>query len=500
MHLSDDILDHIHDAVIVTDLNSIIIAWNHGAEKQLGYGADEVIGRPVYILYLNSENSSFSQNKLLSILEEKGEIQFEALMQKKSGEKIQVHTSLSPIFDAGNRITRVVSYTLDITEQKRNEEKLKQQARMIDYIHDAVIVTDLNGAIRQWNKGAERQIGYMAQEVIGRPVYVLYPRTKTRLSQDDLINLLGVHGILSFEAVMRKKSGDEIIVHTSLSPIIDIDENITGVISYTLDVTEQRNAEKIRREKERIDNELQIAHDIQMNMVPGDFPLFERNMGVDLFARLVPARGVGGDLYDAFSIDKESIFFAVGDISGKGVPAALMMAKTVTLIRSLARQHTEPHKILEQANKELAINNESCMFSTAICGTLNCRSGRIKYANAGHQVPVHVDTANHSSLIQGSLGLPLGISEGAGYETHEMDLPPDDILILYSDGVTEAFNTEREQFGEQRLLKSAARATDNARSLVENIIMDVEQHAGEAEQSDDIVVLALRRASASTPV
>jgi PAS domain S-box-containing protein len=232
----DNILDYIHDAVIVTDQDSIITVWNRGAEIQLGYKADEVIGRPVYFLYPNTENSNFSQKELISILQEKGEIQFEALMQKKSGEAINVHTSLYPIADGKDNTTKVVSYTLDITEQKRNEEKLKQQARMIDYIHDAVIVTDLNGAIRQWNKGAELQIGYTPDEIIGRPVHILYPETKEKFKQSDLINLLNIHGVLSYEALMRKKSGDEILVHTSLSPIIDTDENITGVISYTLDV------------------------------------------------------------------------------------------------------------------------------------------------------------------------------------------------------------------------------------------------------------------------
>jgi sigma-B regulation protein RsbU (phosphoserine phosphatase) len=223
------------------------------------------------------------------------------------------------------------------------------------------------------------------------------------------------------------------------------------------------------------------------------FPLFDDNMGVDLYAHMIPARGVGGDLYDAFSLDDESIFFTVGDVSGKGVPAALMMARTVTLIRSLARQNTEPHMILEQANSELARNNERCMFVTLICGVLNCRSGNLKYANAGHNFPVFVNGDGNSSLLEKDASMPLALMEDSKYETLDMNLSTDDKFVLYSDGVTEAFNIEREQFGEARLLQSASQdSIRTAEYLVEEIICDVKDYVAEAEQSDDIVVLVVQ--------
>ncbi len=281
-------------------------------------------------------------------------------------------------------------------------------------------------------------------------------------------------------------------------PQVDTRDEI-GVLAHSISVMRDNLKSYINEltevvaAREKIENELEIAYDIQMDMVPRDFPLFDDNMGVDLYAHLIPARGVGGDLYDAFNLDDESIFFTVGDVSGKGVPAALMMARTVTLIRSLAKQMTEPHMILEQASTELSRNNERCMFVTLICGVLNCRSGKMKYANAGHNFPVIVDGDGHSSLVECAVSTPLALMEDSRYETLEMDLSPDDKFVLYSDGVTEAFNIEREQFGEERLLQSASQdSTKTAEYLVEEIICDVKDYAAEAEQSDDIVVLVVR--------
>jgi len=281
-------------------------------------------------------------------------------------------------------------------------------------------------------------------------------------------------------------------------PQVDTRDEI-GVLAHSISVMRDNlksyinELTEIVAVREKIENELEIAHDIQMNMVPRDFPLFDDNMGVDLHAHLIPARGVGGDLYDAFSLDDQSIFFTVGDVSGKGVPAALMMARTVTLIHSLASQNTEPHMILEQVNNELARNNERCMFVTLICGILNCCNGKMKYANAGHNFPILVNGDGHSNLVECAVSMPLALMEDSIYETLEINLSPDDKFILYSDGITEAFNSGREQFGEERLLQSISQgSTRTAEYLVEEIICDVKDYAAEAEQSDDIVVLVVQ--------
>ena len=238
----EKMLQQIHDAVIVTDIEGMITEWNHGAEKQLGYTAKEAIGRPVYFLYPINENTNFSQKQLITILKDKGELEFEGIMRKKSGDEIHVHTSLSPLENEKGVITEIVSFTLDITRQKQNEAKLRQQAKLLDQMHDAVIVTDMDGTITQWNSGAEKQFDYKADEVIGRPVYFLYPITEnTNFNQGQLISALKKKGQFQYEGVMQKKSGDEIHVHSSLSPIENEDNEITGIVSFTLDITQQKD-------------------------------------------------------------------------------------------------------------------------------------------------------------------------------------------------------------------------------------------------------------------
>ena len=316
--------------------------------------------------------------------------------------------------------------------------------------------------------------------LVGVLFYLSHRITKPMRKLADSTIPLG-HGELDAD-LPQIKTRDEIgILAHSISAMRD---NLKTYINKLTDEVAAR---------EKVENELEIAHDIQMNMVPGDFPLFQESLGVDLYAHLIPARGVGGDLYDAFSIDDETIFFSVGDVSGKGIPAALMMARTVTLMRSLVKQGAELNVMLEEVNEELSRNNESCMFVTLICGSLNCRTGNLKYANAGHNFPVYVNTDGNSRFVESDSSLPLAIMEDTRYEIREMNFLHGDKLILYSDGVTEAFNSERKQFGDESLLKSAELdSSKTSQYIVDKIISDVKDHAGEAEQSDDIVVLSMR--------
>jgi sigma-B regulation protein RsbU (phosphoserine phosphatase) len=243
--------------------------------------------------------------------------------------------------------------------------------------------------------------------------------------------------------------------------------------------------------KERIESELKIAHEIQMSMVPKIFPPFPDRNEFDIFAALVPAKEVGGDLYDFFFIDEDRLCFAVGDVSGKGVPAALFMAVTKTLFRATAGNGGTPGEILARLNTEISRDNESCMFVTFFCGILNIRTGQVDYSNGGHNLPYHLHRGGVSAL-ENFGGRSLGLMERSPYASAQMVLRPGEALLLYTDGVTEAMNLNRALYSDERLEQFLAINRGSAsRQLIGDLIGDVRHFAGEAQQSDDITILAL---------
>ena len=244
--------------------------------------------------------------------------------------------------------------------------------------------------------------------------------------------------------------------------------------------------------KERIESELRIAHGIQMGMIPKIFPPFPERDDLSLYAKLVPAKEVGGDLYDFF-IEDEKLYFIIGDVSGKGVPASLVMAVTCRLFRSVASHFSKPEEIISSLNDSLADGNDSNMFCTAFLGILDLRTGQLLYCNAGHNAPLTIDAQGHVALVDVVPNLPLGLFEGFPYEGQQIVLPKDIMLYMFTDGVSEAENPEKELFGDDRLTQLLQEnATLDARALVDETFVQVKRHANGAEQSDDITVMCLK--------
>ncbi|EMG38011.1 serine phosphatase RsbU, regulator of sigma subunit [Desulfocurvibacter africanus PCS] len=243
--------------------------------------------------------------------------------------------------------------------------------------------------------------------------------------------------------------------------------------------------------KERLDSELKIARTIQMSFLPKRFPPFPDRNEFSIFAFLEPAKEVGGDLYDFFLRDENHLFFVIGDVSDKGVPAALFMAVTKTLIKGVAEGGTEPSDILEKVNLELCRDNESMMFVTVICGSLNLASGELLLANAGHGSPLRLRQGAVERLPLPQ-GLVLGVMEDARYTTQRTKLQPGDMLVLYTDGVTEAMDGTNTLYSEERLEKTLlAHGSDGSEQLVRAVLADVRAHTTGEPQSDDITLLAL---------
>jgi sigma-B regulation protein RsbU (phosphoserine phosphatase) len=245
--------------------------------------------------------------------------------------------------------------------------------------------------------------------------------------------------------------------------------------------------------KEKIASELAIAHQIQLGIVPKLFPPFPNRRDFDLFAVLEPARDVGGDLYDFALLDDDHLYVAIGDVSGKGVPASLLMAVGKTLLKSTMQGVRDPGRALTLVNAELAEDNDTCMFITAFCGILNLRTGDLTFATAGHNPPLIVRQAAPIEILRRRPGPALAALQGSRYQNEAVRLAAGDLLLLYTDGVTEAMNPAGELFGEEplvELMRAAPLAA--ARPCIEAVVRAVHAHAAGAEQSDDITLLAVR--------
>lgn len=245
--------------------------------------------------------------------------------------------------------------------------------------------------------------------------------------------------------------------------------------------------------KERIESELKIARTIQRNFLPSRFPPFPGRTEFDLYAHVEAAKAVGGDLYDFFLPDEHHLFFSIGDVSGKGVPAALFMAVTKTLVKGVARQNLCPSEVLARVNQELFTDNEELMFVTLFCGVLDLRTGELQYTNAGHLPPLRLASAAGATWVNLPPGSVLGIAPTAEYTTKTLRLEPMDTLLLYTDGVNEAMDPHHNLYGEARLQAFAANQIGTPpKDLVEALFGSVRGFAGQEEQSDDIAVLALQ--------
>ncbi len=245
--------------------------------------------------------------------------------------------------------------------------------------------------------------------------------------------------------------------------------------------------------KERIESELKIGPAIQMNFLPKKFPPLPAGDFVEISAVLEPAREVGGDLYDYFLVNDRHLFFMVGDVSGKGVPAALFMAVTKTLLKGLTEVGLEPAQIFAKVNRELAAENDALMFVTAFCGILDLETGELAYSNAGHNPPLLLRPGQNPQWLALPEGFFLGVFENTVYRTQRLRLQPHDLILAYTDGVVEAVDVHQNLYTNDRLVTTVQDAPANsAEGLVKSVMASVTSFSQGVPQADDITVLALR--------
>lgn len=252
------------------------------------------------------------------------------------------------------------------------------------------------------------------------------------------------------------------------------------------------NLQETTSAKEKIESELRIAKEIQMGMIPHIFPPFPDMPEIDLFASLESAKEVGGDLYDFFIVDKDRLCFAIGDVSGKGIPASLFMAVTRTLLRSVADKNKSTAEIVSSINKTLSFNNESNMFVTFFLGILDVSNGELKFCNAGHNPPVLIKNKKDVDYFKITKAIPVGLFEDFAYVEEQIRIEPGDQIFLYTDGLTEAENVTNKLFGDDQLLEVIRKSPDlRPQMLIKETIKAVSLHVNGHVQSDDLTMMSI---------
>ena len=286
--------------------------------------------------------------------------------------------------------------------------------------------------------------------------------------------------------------GDLRRMHYAMLPLMALALLFLGYIVHRT----ARNDKRLHRatmDKEHMENELRIARNIQMEMLPAEVASYPERDDISVYASLVPAKEVGGDFYNFFIRD-EKLFFCIGDVSGKGIPSALVMAVTKSLFRTAASHEAHPATIMQTINEIASERNESSMFVTMFVGVLDLPTGRLRYCNAGHNAPVLV--SNTVSPLPVVANLPVGIMGNYRYKGQELQLPEESILFLYTDGLTEAKNPGRQMYGPERLLQCLQPFTlpehgNKADRIIKTVSMGVHRFLDGADPGDDLTMLVV---------
>jgi sigma-B regulation protein RsbU (phosphoserine phosphatase) len=408
--------------------------------------------------------------------------------------------TIAPVLDDNGEITNYVAIKQDITARKQAEHALAHQLALtrslVDTLPNPVFVKDPDTRFILFNKAYEEAFGMQRKDYLKRTVmdldYIPLEARERFQAEDEGVIKSG--GTIHREREVMFADG---MRHHVLYWVtrFELDEgSVGGLVGILVDITQQKELEQeLARANERMGNELSIGHEIQMSMLPLTFPAFPDHDEFDVRAVLQPAREVGGDFYDFFFIDEDRFCFCVGDVSGKGVPSALFMAVTKTLIKSRATNDLSTASIMTHVNDEISEDNPSSMFITIFIAIMNVKTGEVVYTNAGHNPPYIIRKSGSLECIKDRHGPVIGAVAGMTYKESTGNLYNGDFILLFTDGVTEAMNEKKQLYSDQRLADFlTTNKFDTVDNLVAGVNKSVEQFQGKAEQFDDITILAVQ--------
>lgn len=350
----------------------------------------------------------------------------------------------------------------------------------------------------------------MFDDAEGHKIIAVYPYAEAMLSRNISLKAITAIQVLIFGALfvmifilVRKLVVDNLhrinnsladITAGKLDTVVDVRSHeefntLSDDINSTVDTLKQY----IKEAEERIDAELAFAKAIQHAALPNVFPPYPNHKEFDIFATMHTAKEVGGDFYDFYFVDEDHLAFVMADVSGKGIPAAMFMMTSKTILKSYAESGISVEQVFTRANEKLYEGNDAGMFVTAWMGILDIKNGKVMFTNAGHNPPLVKHADGTFEYLKSRAGFVLAGMEGIRYRKNELELAPGDTIYLYTDGVTEATNVNNELYGEDRLHSILEQYRNTAPDVIcEKVKADVDLFVGEAPQFDDITMLVLR--------
>lgn len=476
------------EAITLQDNNDNIVIVNDEFTKLFGYARQETIGKKINDLVAPKELREEAENVSQTV--KKGErVELDSKRKRKDGTLVDVSILVAPVVHEGKQMGDYAIYR-NITERKKSAEELYVQKTYLEKLFnsapEAIVLHDTSDIVMNVNEEFIKMFGYSREEVIGKSINKLVVPEEFH-EEGKMLSQKVNHGKrVEMDSQRRRKDGTLLDVWILGAPIIHEGRQI-GVYAIYRDITERKRAEEARI---RSQEEARMARDIQINLLPKSNPKI-RNY--DIAGLSIPAENVGGDYYDFIELDKERLALGLGDVSGKGMAASLVMSNLQATIRSQTLADMDVNECLERASKLLFNSTDARTFVSLFYGILDHKKNTLLYANAGQNKPFLIRKGENTVLLK-THGLALGIQEDVHYQKDLISINPGERLLIYSDGITEAMNEKMIEFGEKRLIEIFHQCEhDSASQLVGRIIEAVNLHVGEAAQNDDRTIIVLIR-------